>query len=46
MKVIDGVKRTRSLNGLISIFIAHGKLDELWLDFLTGLKSRTVANNH
>jgi len=46
MKVIDGMKRARSLNGLISIFIAQGKLDKLRLDFLTGLKSRAVANDY
>ena len=46
MKVIDGVKRTRSLNGSISIFIAHGKLDEFWFDFLAGLKSGAIADDH
>jgi hypothetical protein len=46
MKVIDGMKRARSLNGLISIVIAQRKLDKLRLDFLAGLKSRAVANDY
>jgi hypothetical protein len=44
--MIDGVKRTRSLKVLILIFIAHGKLNELWFDFLAGLKSRATTDDH
>ena len=46
IKVTAGMKRTPSLNRLISIFIAHGKLDELWLDFLAGLEPRAAAEDH
>jgi len=37
-KTMAGVNRTMLLKGLISIFIAHGKLDEFRFDLLAGLQ--------
>src|SRR5580658_31448 len=46
LNVTSGTKRTSAMNGLISIFIAQGKLDEFRLHLLAGMKTGVAANHH